>query len=193
MHRPLALAASPTPDSASNASPTTSFEEFYAAHFQSLTIQLYAYTADLAAAQDLVQEAMCRALARWKRISAYEDPAGWVRRVAWNLAASRWRRARVASVYVHRQREEFASEPSPDRVALVRALATLPEQQRRAVILHYLADLPLGDIAEREGVAVGTVKSWLHRGRAALAIQLVDSGEAAGRESMTPRCNQLAA
>jgi RNA polymerase sigma-70 factor, ECF subfamily len=193
MHRPLALAAPQSPDPASDASPTTSFEDFYAAHFQSLTIQLYAYTADLAAAQDLVQEAMCRALARWKRISGYDDPAGWVRRVAWNLAASRWRRARVASAYVSRQREEFGTEPSPDRVALARALATLPQQQRRAVILHYLADLPIADIAEREGVAPGTVKSWLHRGRAALAVQLADNGEAARSESMTRRCHQLAA
>ena len=40
------------------------FDGFYAAHFQSLTIQLYAYTGDLPTAQDMVQEAFCRALAR---------------------------------------------------------------------------------------------------------------------------------
>jgi RNA polymerase sigma-70 factor (ECF subfamily) len=155
------------------------FEEFYAAYFQSLTIQLYTYTGDLAAAQDVVQEAFCRALARWKRISAYDDPAAWVRRVAWNLATTRWRRFKTASEHARRHREEFAAEPSPDRVALERALATLPVQQRRAVILHYLADLPIGDIARQEGVAPGTVKSWLHRGRAALAIQLAENGKAA--------------
>jgi len=155
----------------------TEFEEFYAAYFRSLTIQLYAYTADLAAAQDVVQEAFCRALARWKRISGYDDPAAWVRRVAWNLATSRWRRFRTATEHARRHREEFAAEPSPDRVALARALATLPVQQRRAVILRYLADLPIGDIARQEGVAVGTVKSWLHRGRAALATQLAENGD----------------
>jgi RNA polymerase sigma-70 factor (ECF subfamily) len=57
-------------------------------------------------------------------------------------------------------------------VALVAALATLPANHRRALVLHYLADLPVDEIAERERVAAGTVKSWLHRGRAALAARL---------------------
>jgi RNA polymerase sigma-70 factor (ECF subfamily) len=153
------------------------FEEFYAAYFQSLTIQLYAYTSDLPAAQDVVQEAFCRALARWKRIGGYDDPAAWVRRVAWNLATSRLRRARTANQHARRYREEHMAEPSPDRVALARALATIPVQQRRAVILHYLADMSVADIARQEGVADGTVKSWLHRGRAALAAQLSERGD----------------
>ncbi|WP_203825413.1 SigE family RNA polymerase sigma factor [Actinoplanes palleronii] len=150
------------------------FEEFYQAFFQPLTIQLFAYTGNMAAAQDVVQEAFCRALARWKKVSRYDDPGAWVRRVAWNLATSQWRRARTAALFMRRQREEYASAPSPDRVALAKALATLPAQQRRAVILHYLADLPVSEIAAQEGVAEGTVKSWLHRGRTALAAQLTE-------------------
>ena len=121
----------------------SSFEEFYSAHFHSLTIQLYAYTRDLAGAQDVVQEAFCRALARWKRLADYDDPAAWVRRVAWNLATSRWRRTRTAALFLRQQRPEHAAEPSPDRVALARALATLKPDHRRAVILHHLADLPV--------------------------------------------------
>jgi RNA polymerase sigma-70 factor (ECF subfamily) len=107
-------------------------------------------------------------------VSCYDDPVAWVRRVAWNLAVSRWRRARTAMLHLHRQRpiEPQMDGPSPERVALVAALATLPPQQRRAVVLHYLADLPLAEIAAREGVAEGTVKSWLHRGRAALSARL---------------------
>lgn len=150
------------------------FEEFYAAHFRPLTIQLFAYTGDMATAQDMVQEAFCRALARWKQVADMHDPAAWVRRVAWNLATSRWRRARTAMQFARRQREEHVPAPSPDRVALTQALSTLPPQQRRAVILHYLADLPINDIARQEGVAAGTVKSWLHRGRAALAAALTE-------------------
>jgi RNA polymerase sigma-70 factor (ECF subfamily) len=42
------------------------------------------------------------------------------------------------------------------------------------IILFYLADQPVRDIAEQEGVADGTVKSWLRRGRALLATQLAD-------------------
>jgi RNA polymerase sigma-70 factor, ECF subfamily len=156
------------------------FDEVYAAHYADLTVQLYAYFGDRQEAQDVVQEAFCRALARWRTVSRYDDPVAWVRRVAWNLAVSRWRRARTAVNFVRRQprTEAQLDGPTPERVALVAALATLPPTQRRAVVLHYLADLSVADIADREGVAAGTVKSWLHRGRTALAAQLATTEEA---------------
>ena len=148
------------------------FDELYHAHVRSLTLQLTAYCGDFSQAQDLVQEAFCRAFARWGRVSEYDDPVAWVRRVAWNLATSRWRRLRTAQSWLLRQREEHVPGPGPDRVALTAALATLPANQRRAVVLHYLADLTVTQIAQQEDVPEGTVKSWLHRGRAALAAQL---------------------
>ncbi|GAA3393645.1 SigE family RNA polymerase sigma factor [Cryptosporangium minutisporangium] len=156
------------------------FGRFYADHFAGLCKQLYAYHGDYAEAQDLAQEAFTRAWLRWAAISRYDDPAAWVRQVAWRLAISRWRRARTALSFVRRQRELHAPPPGPEHVVLVRALATLPEKQRRAVVLHHLADLSVADIAEQEGVAVGTVKSWLHRARAALADQLDDRSSELG-------------
>ncbi|MCA2213075.1 RNA polymerase sigma factor [Jidongwangia harbinensis] len=152
----------------------TSFDEVYAAQYADLTVQLYAYFGDLQEAQDVVQEAFCRALRRWSSVSRYDDPVAWVRRVAWNLAVSRWRRSRTAMSFLRRQRrqEPQVDGPNTDRVALVDALATLPATQRRAMVLHYLGDLSIAEIADRENVAVGTVKSWLHRGRTGLAAQL---------------------
>jgi RNA polymerase sigma-70 factor, ECF subfamily len=151
----------------------TDFEELYAAHYGDLTVQLFAYFGDRQDAQDVVQEAFCRALARWRRISTYDDPVAWVRRVAWNLATSGWRRRATALAFLRRHPElAHAGGPSPDHVDLVAALAAIPAAQRRAMVLHYLADLPIAAIAEREGVAEGTVKSWLHRGRTTLAAQL---------------------
>jgi RNA polymerase sigma-70 factor (ECF subfamily) len=155
------------------------FDNFYLANFDRLVLQLYAYTADLPHARDVVQEAFARALPRWGRVSAYDDPVGWVRRVAWNLATSRWRQLRRFRSYAVNHREEHTSGPSPDRVVLTRALAKLPEHHRQAVVLYYLADLPVGEIAETMGVAEGTVKSWLHRARKALADILTEQhGEA---------------
>jgi RNA polymerase sigma-70 factor, ECF subfamily len=151
------------------------FEQLYVAHVHGLTIQLYAYTGDLPLAEDLVQEAFCRALARWRGLSTYDDPVAWVRQVAWNLARTRWRRLRTATDFLRRQRQEPVAGPSPDRVALAAALARLPAAQRRAVILHYLADLPIAQVADEEKVAIGTVKARLFRGRAALATQLRES------------------
>ncbi len=149
-----------------------SFDDLYSASFQGLTLQLYAYLGDLAEAQDVVQEAFCRAFARWKNISQYQDPIAWVRKVAWNLATSRFRRQKTVTDFLRRQRPARVEEPSPDRVAMVRALATVPPQQRQAVVLHYMAQLSVAEIAAQEGVAEGTVKSWLSRGRAALAERL---------------------
>ena len=160
--------------------PALVFDAFYHAHFRSVTTQLCAYTGDLALAQDLAQEAFCRAFVRWDRLVRYDDPVAWVRRVAWNLARSRWRRLRTAHTHLLRQRpvEAQVAGPTPDRVALDAALALLPPRHRRAVVLHYLADLSVAEIAAQERVAEGTVKSWLHRGRAALAVSLRDTEEA---------------
>lgn len=151
-----------------------SFDDLYAAHYADLTVQLFAYFGDRQEAQDLVQEAFCRALARWRTVSGYDDPVAWIRRVAWNLAVSRWRRGRTALGFLRRQRvaEPQVAGPGPERVALVAALGTLPPAHRRAMVLRYLADLTIAEIAEQEGVAEGTVKSWLHRARSALAAQL---------------------
>jgi RNA polymerase sigma-70 factor (ECF subfamily) len=145
------------------------FAECYAASFHDLATQLCVYTGDREVAQDLVQEAFCRALARWSTVAAFDDPVAWVRRVAFNLANSRWQRAKVALRYLRRQRVEHAPGPEPDRVAVIAALAKLPARHRRALVLHYVAGLSISEIANQEEVAIGTVKAWLHRGRSGLA------------------------
>ncbi|GAA5194686.1 SigE family RNA polymerase sigma factor [Rugosimonospora acidiphila] len=161
-----------------------SFDEFYAAHFGPLVVQLQAGTGDFAEAQDVVQEAFCRAWGRWDRLIGYDDPVAWVRRVAWNLAISRWRRTRTALRFVARQRVESVAGPDPDRVALTAALARLPVKQRRAVALFYLADLSTNEIAQECGVPESTVRSWLHRARAALLKDLSDPVEEIQRGSV---------
>ena len=149
-----------------------SFEEFYAAHFSALSAQLRTATGDLSEAQDIVQEAFTRAWPRWERLVAYDDPVAWVRRVAWNLAMSRWRRARTAARFLRRSRPEIVDGPEPDRVVLTAALATLPLSHRRAIVLYYMAGLTSVDIARECGVSEATVRSWLYRGRAGLLAQL---------------------
>jgi RNA polymerase sigma-70 factor, ECF subfamily len=144
------------------------FTEFYQVNFHRIATQLYAYLGDHSEAQDLTQEAFCRLLDRWSAIRHYNDPVAWVRKVAWNLATSRLRRVKVALRYLSRQREEHAEGPTPDRVALFQALATLPIAQRRAVVLYYLGHLSTSEIAAQEGVAEGTVRSQLTRARSQL-------------------------
>jgi RNA polymerase sigma-70 factor (ECF subfamily) len=159
---------------------TLDFDEFYAAHFRSVTIQLYAYFGDMGDAQDVTQEAFTRAWQRWSTVCHYGNPVAWVRTVAWRLAISRWRRVRTAMRHLATQREEH--EPALDglRVDLVRALRTLPDTQRRAVVQHYLGGMSVAEIAKDCSTAEGTVKSWLSRARGALAQQLTDSDAGEG-------------
>ena len=107
----------------------------------------------------------------------YEDPVAWVRRVAWNLATNRFHQLRRYRLFLRHQREEHVPAPNPDHVVLTTALAKLPANLRQAVVMHYLADLSVAEIAEQTGVAQGTVKSWLHRGRMKLAATLTAQEE----------------
>lgn len=156
------------------------FGELYRSHSGRLVVQLYAYTQDLSLAEDLVHEAFCRALDRWSRVSRYDDPVGWVRRVAWNLAVSDWRRARRDRDHAPRVASEHVPGPTPDRIVLLQALATLPVPLRRAVIMYYLGDMSVAEIAAIEGVTENAVKQRLHRGRAALAEHLVEPSPEVG-------------
>ena len=158
---------------APDGSQTADFSAFYAAAYGPLCTQLYLHSGSLAEAQDVVQDAFCRALARWQTISTYDDPVAWVRRVAWNLATSRWRRlTRLRDVSPRLAGATTVDGPGPERIAIQAALATLPIRQRQAVVLHYLADLSIAEIASLTNAAEGTVKAWLHRGRAQLATVL---------------------
>ncbi|HLU27938.1 MAG TPA: sigma factor-like helix-turn-helix DNA-binding protein, partial [Glycomyces sp.] len=107
-------------------------------------------------------------------------PVAWVRRVAWNLATSRHRRNQVVRKFLQKSAPpETAPAASPDHVALVAALQQVPAKRRKALVLHYMADMSIAAIAESTGAKEGTVKSWLHRGRRELAALLSDEAPGA--------------
>ena len=138
--------------------------------------RLVALTAAIAGtdrAEDLAQEALLRAHREWARISCYDKPGAWVRRVAINLATSSLRRRRSEL----RALARFAARPRLDAAppevdgfwALVRQL---PPRQAAAVALHYLDDCTVADIALALGCAEGTAKAHLHHARLTLAERL---------------------
>jgi RNA polymerase sigma factor (sigma-70 family) len=125
------------------------FEWFYAANFGDTVAMAYTYTADLGDAQDIAQEAFTRAWRLWTRVSTYDNPVAWVRRVAVNLARSRWRRLRVGAAHLVRQHiAQDVPEINPDHVAVVAALRKLPHKQREAIVLHHMMDVPVSEVAE---------------------------------------------
>ena len=159
-----------------------SFEEFYAATVDRLLGHLFLVTGDLHVAEEITQEAFTRASVRWSHLRDYDRPEAWVRRVAMNLAADRARSLRRQT----RALLKLGSPPavpavSVETLALVQALGTLPVRQRQAIVLHYLADLPIAEIAQALAVPSGTVKSLLARGRRALAAKLGEPEEVVDR------------
>jgi RNA polymerase sigma-70 factor, ECF subfamily len=155
-----------------------SFEEFYAATVSRVLGQLFLVTGDLHVAEELVQEAFTRASLRWPRVRDYDRPEAWVRRVAMNLAADRARSLRRQTRALLRlELPPQVPAVSVETLALVEALRTLPVRQRQAIVLHYLVDLPVEEIAQTLGVPGGTVKSLLARGRRALAARLGEAEE----------------
>jgi RNA polymerase sigma-70 factor (ECF subfamily) len=149
--------------------------ELYHASYRRLVTQLYAFTDDLTEAQDVVAEAFARALTRSRGLADVENPEAWLRTVAINIVRRRWRRRQLLGTILRRDhagRDLVTAAPSPERADLRDALAALPRAYREVIVLHYFADLPIEQIAAVLGVATGTVKSRLSRGRAALAARL---------------------
>jgi RNA polymerase sigma-70 factor (ECF subfamily) len=156
------------------------FDAFYLTSRDRLALQVAGFTGDAVEALDHVQEAFIQAWARWDKVSGYDDPEAWVRRVACNRAVSRWRRARRM---VLRADADERLHLDPEQHAVIGALARLNAKEREAIVLHHLVGYSVDEVAEQLKVPTGTVKSWLSRGRARLAAMLrAEEEEVVGRE-----------
>lgn len=154
------------------------YEDFFRREYPRLVPMLRALTGDRQRAEDLAQEALWRAQQRWERISRFERPGAWVRRVALNASANvhrgQQREAQaMARLGGERRADAWAADDVPAGDAeLWRHVRALPEQQRFAIVLRYVEDRSVADIAEILECSEGTVKTHLSRGRAALARAL---------------------
>ena len=153
------------------------FDELFRAHYERLVRALTLVAGDRERSADAVQEAFVKAHLRWRRVAKYDDPVGWVRRVAINKLRDDHRRDRRKRRAVERLAGEPAQTveiPPPDVVdELLRAL---PTRQRAAVALYYVDGASVAEIAEALDVSEGTVKSNLHDARRSLRAVL-DSEE----------------
>ncbi len=144
------------------------FDQFFHQEHDRLVRFCWLLTLNRDAAADVAQEAMARAWKAWPDLSQPgNNPAGWLRTVATNLARSRWRQATRALDFTRRQR----IEPGPIAVsdpAVVDALRSLSPRQREVVVLRYWADLKLADCAEAMGLSEGSAKRHLTRAHANL-------------------------
>lgn len=153
---------------------TEDFEAFYKRQYPRAVGLAYALAGKRHLAEEIAQDAFIAGYRRWERISAYDSPEAWLRRVIVNRATSVLRRGVTEVKAMPRLRvglEHFPPlEPRADDVwGAVRAL---PRRQAQAIALFYLEDLSLEQIAEVLECSPGTVKTHLRRGRERLGRKL---------------------
>ncbi|MFB3854556.1 MAG: RNA polymerase sigma factor [Vicinamibacterales bacterium] len=145
-----------------------------------------------ALAEDLAQETFLRMFRGLKSYDPGQKFSNWLLRIAHNLTVDHLRIRRLDTVPLD---EDPSGRPVEERVvagpeddparalersdiaaAIDRALARLRPEYRQLVVLRYLEDLGYEDLVEVTGLPLGTVKSFLHRARAAMAAILSAEG-----------------
>lgn len=146
--------------------------EFFSARQAALSRTAFLLTGSAQAAEELLQEALVKTVARWRRVRE-GNPEAYIRQVMLNEVRSRWRRRRRG---VEHPTAELADVPGArdlesdvaDREVLAVALRTLAPRQRAVLYLRFYEDLPEAEVARLLGCSVGTVKSQTHDGLARL-------------------------
>jgi len=144
--------------------PADDFRDRFDACFLVAYQSSYRILGDRGDAEDVAQEALTRACARWRKINSYAEP--WLARVATNLALDAVRKR-------FRQSTSGMSSPlladgADERLDLANAVANLPRRQREVVALRYVADLSEAEVARLLHCSVGAIKQHAHRGLTAL-------------------------
>jgi RNA polymerase sigma factor (sigma-70 family) len=142
------------------------YEWLFREEFPAVMRSVFLICHDAGRSQDITQDAFVQLLRHWKKVSRYERPGAWVRRVAIRLAMQSVRRERLRSL-LEREVDPPAPAGSVD-VDVMKAIRTLPRMQRAAVVLFYFEDLPVGEVADIMGCAAATARVHLHRARSRL-------------------------
>ncbi len=165
------------------------FGRLYEAHYGAILSYLYRRTLDAATAEDLASGTFFKALRALPRYKPRASFRAWLYRIATNELRMHWRRLGTRGRHVEWNdadlpRLRFGPSPLPDPaeaaqkareyVRLHRALDALPERYRTALVLRYIEDLSVAEVAEALGKRLGTVKSLIHRGLRRLRTVLAD-------------------
>lgn len=151
--------------------PPAGLDAFCATEFPRLVRMLDLLTGDLHVAEELAQETLVRVASRWDRVRGMESPEAWARRVARNLATSRWRRVQAA--------RRAAVRSGPDEVvhhdadvaaahAVRAALQRLSVPDREVLVLRHHLGLSVAETAAELSITETAVRSRTHRAAARL-------------------------
>lgn len=150
------------------------FDAFYRAEYAAVVRLAYALTGRRDLAEELAQDGFLAAHKRWPSLSGYEQPAGWVRRVVTNRCVSTARRhVTELRLLVRLSGERIAeAEGHPADEDLWALVRRLPRRQAQVLVLSFLEDRSVADIALVLGCGEESVRTHLRRGRHSLAGQL---------------------
>jgi RNA polymerase sigma factor (sigma-70 family) len=156
------------------AAPCVNFDAFYESQFHTVLRVVGGITPNLGVANEVTQEAFLAAHRHWSKVSGYDRPELWVRRVAINRALSFRRRAAneaaaLAHIVLRREPGVASTSLDSDVWAEVRRL---PGRQASMIALVYIDDLSIPEAAEVLGISVPTAKTHLQRARRTLADRL---------------------
>src|SRR5262245_34166793 len=145
------------------------FEMFFEDEAATLFRRLCVITGVAAEAEEIMQDAFLAVWERWDRVSAMDDPTGYLYRTAMNVFRSRTRRAALAL----RKRLLLAPTIEPfseveDREDLAKALAELAPRQRAALVLTDGLGYTSEEAGEALGITAGTVRGLASRARVAI-------------------------
>ncbi len=153
--------------------PGETFPSFFRREFVAMTALAEAVSGDPAAAEDIASEAMTKTSRAWDKVSGYDKPGAFTRRVTINLAHDYRRKRNRQRLFVRKHRPEDLAVPAPEVDHPVwAAVAQLPDRQRAAVSLHYIDDMAVADIADVMEISVSAATSHLHNARTKLATLL---------------------
>lgn len=149
----------------------------YAQHYRSLLRLAALLLDDLAACEDVAQEAFIRVHGARDRLRDPDKALAYLRQTVVNLSRSALRRRLVAMRHAPKPMPDAASAEHDaytlvERAEVVAALRRLGRRQREAIVLRYYADLTEAQAADLMGVSIGSVKSYTSRGLTALAAEL---------------------
>ena len=148
------------------------FEQVFRSGYPSVLRTAYLVLHDRGRAEEVTQDGFLPAVpARGRRRSTYDHPVAWVRKVVVRDDDPAGR-ARATPAARARARRPRANDRLPD-LDLLQALAELPSRQRAAVVLFYLEDRPVDEIADLMDVSASTVKQHLYQARKRLSQVLV--------------------
>jgi RNA polymerase sigma-70 factor, ECF subfamily len=146
------------------------FAWLFRTEYEAVVRTVYLILHDRDRARDITQDAFVELLTRWTKISRYERPDAWVRRVAIRMAIRFLNRERRRP-WLERELDP-PTFPQPADVDLLKAIGRLAPAQRAAIVLFYFEDRPVAEVADILGLTPGAAKVTLHRARKQLVATL---------------------